>query len=229
MRQPQQQPPPPEKAQEKENKGWRSIIKRLSLFFAFTIVLSGAAYYLSYYQIPEARLQIEHPEEIRGAVVTLKRLKERYFIDFHTMFSPIVRKNLEFPEQITLDYTIRFLKDEMRKDAENKTLWYCIFDTREDKLIGYIEIREFREDDVGQLGCWINEKYWGGGRIQEALKLINKLYFSLRKEEQYIAHVRLWNKRSYHALKKYGLRDKGIFYENGEPSRYILEMRKEYL
>lgn len=203
--------------------------RRLLIFFVFMTLVCAGAYYVSHYVIPEAHVQVEHPDVVRGEIITLKRLKEKYFIDYHTMFSPIVRKDLEFPERITLDYTIRFLKDEMRKDAAGQTLWYCIFDNLDDKLIGYIEIREFREDDVGQLGCWLNEKYWGQGRIQEALKLISRLYFSLRPHDHYIAHVRLWNKRSYKALKKFGLKDKDIFYENGVPSRYILEMKKEYL
>ncbi len=170
---------------------------------------------------------LTRPEEIKGKRITLKRLKEKYFIDYHNMFSATVRKNLEFPDSITLDYTIRYLKEEMRKDRTGAMLMYCIFDNVDNKLIGFLEIREKNDHDPGQFGCGINENYWGGGRFQEAFTLINELYFKLYNETSYIAHVRLWNKRSYAALKKVGFIDVGFFYENGIPTRYILEMRKD--
>src|SRR5438093_1246840 len=77
-------------------------------------------------------------------------------------------------------------------------------------------------------GWWLNEGYWGGGRAQEALNLITKTYFRLKpKETSYIAHVRLWNKRGYQALKKGGFEDVGYFYEEGKAARHILEMKRK--
>lgn len=168
------------------------------------------------------------PEEIKGSVITLRTMKEAYFVDYHNMFSLEVRRNLEYPEEITLDFTISQLRAEMKAHQERRMLLYCIFDNTENKLIGSLEIREKNDRDPGQLGCWINENYWGKGRFQEALDLITKTYFALTNAPDYIAHVRLWNKRSYNALKKYGLKDAGYYYERGEPTRYLLELKRPW-
>jgi RimJ/RimL family protein N-acetyltransferase len=105
---------------------------------------------------------------------------------------------------------------------------YCIFDAKENKLIGTLEIREKNDKDPGQFGCWLNERYRGGGRIQEAIKLITNIYFRLTDVPLFTAHVRLWNKRSYRALLKAGFTDTGKFYyEDGKPTRYLLEFRRK--
>jgi RimJ/RimL family protein N-acetyltransferase len=168
------------------------------------------------------------PEEIKGSIITLRTMKESYFVDYHNMFSLDVRRNLEYPEEISLDFTVSQLRAEMKAHQERRMLLYCIFDNAENKLIGALEIREKNDRDPGQLGCWINEKYWGKGRFQEALDLISKTYFALTNAPDYIAHVRLWNKRSYNALKKYGLKDTGFYYEHGEPTRYILKLKRPW-
>ncbi len=168
------------------------------------------------------------PDEVRGKLVTLKKLRESYFIDVHNMFSRDVRQNIEFPEYIDLDYTIRYFKYQMERDRAGKQLMYCIFDAKENRLIGTLEIREKNDKDPGQFGCWLNERYRGGGRIQEAIKLITNVYFRLTNEQSFTAHVRLWNKRSYRALLKAGFSDTGKFYyEDGKPSRYLLEFRRK--
>lgn len=168
------------------------------------------------------------PQEIKGKIITLRQLREEYYVDYHNAFSNTVRKGLEFPEVITLGYTIKYLQEEQKKAAEGKMLEYCIFDNVDNKLIGNIEIRDKNDDDPGQFGWWINEAYWGGGRAQEALDLITKTYFRLKpKETSYIVHVRLWNKRSYQALKKGGFVDVGYFYEDGKATRHILEMKRK--
>ncbi len=168
------------------------------------------------------------PDEVRGNLVILRKLKESYFIDFHNMFSRDVRQNIEFPEYIDLDYTIRYLKYEMERDRTGKQLLYCIFDAKENRLIGTLEVRAKNDKDPGQFGCWLNERYRGGGRIQEAIQLITNVYFRLTNEPSFTAHVRLWNKRSYRALLRAGFTDTGKFYyEDGKPTRFLLEFRRK--
>lgn len=168
------------------------------------------------------------PEEVKGRIITLRSLKEDYFLDFHNMYSSTVRKALEQTETTTLGHMIDYLHGEMEHDRKGEQLMYCIFDNKDNKLVGSLEIREKNSRDPGQFGCWINEQYWGGGRIQEAIKLITKTYFRLKTHEKsYIAHVRVWNKRSYHALKKAGFQEVGFFYENGKATRYLMEMRRK--
>jgi RimJ/RimL family protein N-acetyltransferase len=176
----------------------------------------------------EQNYLVKAPETLVGSIVTLKLLKEEYYVDYHNVFSETVRKNLEFPEVITLGYTIKYLQEEQRKAEEGIVLLYCIFDNKDNKLIGSIEIRDKNDQDPGQFGWWINEAYWGGGRALEALKLITKTYFKLKpKEKSFIVHVRLWNERSYRALLKGGFEDIGYFYEDGNATRHILEMKRK--
>ena len=168
------------------------------------------------------------PDEVKGKIVTLRLLKEDYYIDYHNMFSVEVRKNLEFPAYITLGYTIAYLQDQQQKVDTGKVLYYCIFDNKENKLIGEVNLREKNDSDPGQFGCWINENYWGGGRFQEAIRLITKTYFRLKPmEKSFIAHVRLWNKRSYFAHKKAGFKEIGFVYEQGKATRYLLEYSRK--
>lgn len=166
------------------------------------------------------------PEEIKGKVITLKRLKEEHFLDFHNMFSGDVRKSYEFPESITLNYTISMLNHDLERERAGNMISYCIFDNKTKKLIGHIAVRDPNPKDWGQFSFWINEKFRGGGRAQEAAKLIAKAYFRLKGVTSFTAHVRLWNQRSYKACKKAGFKDAGFFYENGKPTRYILEMHR---
>lgn len=197
----------------------------LSIILAFAGLCGLGYYYNSTNNTQQDWSPItKAPDIIQGKVVTLKLLKESYFIDFHNMFSQDVRHNFEYPEFITLEWTIRWLKSEMEKSAKGQQLMYCIFNAKEDKLIGALEIREKNDKDPGQFGCWINERFRGGGRIQEAIKLISNIYFRLTNAQEFTAHVRLWNKRSYRALMKAGFTDTKKFYlENGKPTRYLLE------
>ncbi len=214
---------------------WNTIKQHLSqrkiiilLCCAGIVLLGYGTYHVVDSFYADTKPLTKPPLEVKGKVVTLRQLREEYYVPYHTVFSNMVRKNLEFPEYITLGYTIKYLQSELRKSQEGKMLMYCIFDNKDNKLIGSIEVRDKNDYDPGQLGCWLNEAYWGGGRIQEALKLITNTYFRLKpKEKSYIAHVRVWNKRSYKALKKFGLEDVGYFYEDGKATRYILEMRNK--
>jgi RimJ/RimL family protein N-acetyltransferase len=210
---------------------WQTLRARRSLLIIALMSATLALAYGTYYYFivaPQESILTAPPEEVKGKIVTLRALKKEYFIDYHNAFSNLVRQNLEFPEFITLDYSIRYLQDQLSKSQKGNILLYCIFDNKDNKLIGEIEIRERNEDDPGQFGWWINEAYWGGGRAQEALKLITNIYFRLKPQEKsFIAHVRLWNKRGYYSLKKFGFIDVGYFYEGGKASRYILEYRKK--
>lgn len=167
------------------------------------------------------------PQKIQGKIITLGLLEEKYFKDYYDAWSNTVRQALEFPIDINYEYAVKHLNFQMKKVNEGKMLHYCIFDNRENKLIGEIEIREKNETDPGQFGYWINENYWGGGRAQESLKLIINAYFRLHPEtNKFNAHVRLWNERSYHSLKKFGFKDVDFFYEDGKPTRHILEYER---
>jgi RimJ/RimL family protein N-acetyltransferase len=207
--------------------------KKILITVGFLSVISGASYfgYQAYFNKP---IQQEDwsplsvvPEEIKGKIITLRTLKAEYFEDYHKAWSETVRKALEFPLNIGFDYTTAHLQIQMRKAKEGKTLCYMIFDNKDNKLVGELQIREKNESDPGQFSFWINENYWGKGRSQEGLKLITRTYFRLHPGvNSFTAHCRLWNQRSYHAMKKFGFKDAGLFYENGVATRYMLEYRR---
>lgn len=206
----------------------------LTLFVGGLGIAAGYFVFHSKLELPNGttkQLPYTHfaPEIVPGKIVTLKKLREEYFIDFHNMFSTKVRDLFESPKHITLDYTITILSYIMKLNDKGDTLYYCIFDNKDNKLIGAIEVREKNDIDPGQLGCWINENYWGGGRIQEAYKLIAQTYFQLKpKEKSFNAHVRTWNVRSYKALKKFGFIDVGIIKTtDGKGDRHVLELYRE--
>jgi len=168
------------------------------------------------------------PQEIIGSIITLRRLEPKHFRGYHEMFSDAVREAISYPKHITFEFTKSLLLYELRKEAEGKMIYYCIFDNKDQKLIGSIEIKEKNEEDPGQFSVWINENYWGGGRFLEAVDIISTVYFKYVGAEKYDAHVELFNRRSYHALKKYGFKEIGYFYENGEKIRHILELYNPY-
>ncbi len=212
----------------------KSFLKRIhqtrswvfSLLVAGSILIAFGSVII--FQRCDVGLQsIKAPDVLVGKAVTLRQLTEEYFIDYYKIFSPTVRKDLEFPAQITFPWTINYLKHEMSRVAKDEMIQYLIFDNGDKKLIGATEIRELNDYDPGQVGIWINEKYWGGGRALEAIKLISDTYFKVHPEHSsYIAHVRLWNHRSHKLLLKAGFVDEGYFNEHGEPRRYIMRYFK---
>jgi len=208
-----------------QKKSWFRQHRILTLGLLIALLPIGySAYKLGTYVYEQTTTLSAPPEEIVGSKVTLRKLTESNYLDYHNMFSNEVRRALEFPEVITLGYTIQYLRGEQKKANEGSMLMYLIFDNKDKKLIGSLEIRDKNEDDPGQFGIWVNEAYWGGGRSKEAFDLIAKTYFRLKPHEKsFIAHVRLWNQRSYHACKKFGFKEIGYFYEGGKPTRYILE------
>jgi RimJ/RimL family protein N-acetyltransferase len=220
--------PPPE-----EKKSNRSVRSRQAIAITLVLIILASISIIfinrenfSFSGTEQSDLPQTRPNEIKGTLITLKKLKEEYFIDFHNMLSMSVRRDMEYPEHMPLDWTIRLLREEKEKDTANKTMFYCIFENKTNRLIGEIQIRDKTDADRGQMGCWINENYRGQGYIQEAIKLATAVYFRTTDEDHFIAHVRLWNPRSYKALKKAGFVDVGYFNEDNERSRYILEMRK---
>ena len=175
-----------------------------------------------------SRTDIHFPEEIEGKIVTLKRLNEKYFYDYFSMFSAQVRKDLEFPPQITYNYIETYLTTELAKNKKNLLLTYCIFDNEDKKMVGALGIREKNIAIVGQLGMWINEQYWGGGRIQEALYLISKAYFDTRTDrDEFVVHVRPYNKRSISAMEKFGFVKIDDYIEDGKVTRFIYQMTRD--
>ncbi|MFA5074730.1 MAG: GNAT family N-acetyltransferase [Candidatus Babeliales bacterium] len=201
----------------------------LIFLFASILIIFGFYFYKNHYtynnQTEYVLKKIDsRPDEIKGEIVTLKRLRPEYFKSYHEMsFPEIVRKPLYFPKNASFEWTKNYLEEKLQKEAAKQVLLYMIFDNKDNKLIGSISIREKNPKDPGQFSCWINNNYWGGGRIQEATQLIVDEYFKLTNADSFDAHVEMWNLRSYYALKKAGFKLIKTFYPAGQPPRYILE------
>jgi len=161
-------------------------------------------------------------KEIVGKLVTLKALREAYFGEYLKAFSPKVRELLHVGSE---ESEIEYLQNRIAKQKKGETFFYCIFENKENKLIGAIEIRNLKETD-NQLYSWVNENYWGTGIYQEALSLISQAYFSETKESSYNAKVDVSNMRSYYALKKQGFLDSG-FSKGPHGKQYTLILRRK--
>ncbi len=210
---------------------WQSLQRTIKIGIIIVLICSTAGV-ATYYFFSHSNVTPHEgaPGEIKGSVVTLKTLKEEYFAELHNMFSNACRKGLDFPAVTTFGYTIAYLRELERRAKTTKGIHYIIFDNADNKPIGSIEVREYDPEDYGQLGVWVNEKYWGGGRTVEAIKLIGKAYFELYPETQdFIAFARPWNQRSYKALQKAGLVDEGFKYVDGTPLWYQLRMHRKTL
>ena len=157
-----------------------------------------------------------------GAHITLEPLSPTYFDDYLHMLSPTVQALLHIKD---LSSERAYLEQRYRVMLSGKTHFYCIIDTTEQKLIGAIEIRH-DQDSRGQLYNWINERYWGGGRYQEALALATQAYFHETGERIISAHVDISNKRSWHALQKFGFMHAGIV-EGPYGKQYVMLLQKK--
>ncbi len=213
----------------KINSWWQSLNKAMKIcLISLTIAAFGLGTTYYCYYAGQTIASDQAPAEIKGSVITLKALKEEYFADLHHMFSNEVRKGLDFPAVIDFAYSIAYFRHLEHRAHVSKGILYTIFDNVDQAPIGTIEIREYDPEDVGQMGMWINEKYWGGGRTVEAIKLISKAYFNLYpSEKDFIIFARPWNQRSYKALLKAGCVDEGFKYCDGTPIWYQLRKHKE--
>jgi RimJ/RimL family protein N-acetyltransferase len=146
------------------------------------------------------------PPTIAGKQVTLRWLHPSFFLEYHQMFSPTVRDALHLrlaaPFEVTRDFLQKQLDGFTAMD-----LFYCIFDNTDNKLIGAIKIRDPQSEEAaqhGQLGVWMNEKYWGHNRYQEALALATQAYFAHTNAKSIGAFIDETNLRSLRAHIKFG-------------------------
>ena len=201
-------------------------------FFGYYLFFNGSSEHIQVIQKTSVAKKVEskklnYRDEIPGKIITLKKMTLDCVQDYYDMFSPMVRQGLEFPEKINFSYVAYYVDSLVRKQNQNKLIAYNIWDNKDNKMIGSIQVREKNNYDPGQLGMWMNEKYWGGGRIQEALLLISQEYFRVRKEaNEYIAHARLWNDRSWGSLKKFGFKKIADYIEDGEITRHVYEITR---
>lgn len=213
-------------------KNMNKKILKIILYISLAAGIGTATYI--YFPSQKSRLSNQHlqvtkadnrPDEIKGDIVTLRLLNPKHYQAYFKMVDdPLVLKPLYFPKNITFSWIKEYLDENLELQTEGLTFIYVIFDNKDDKLIGSIEIREPNPSDPGQFGCWLNPAYWGGGRLQEAFQLISKEYFKLfPKKEKFNAHVEMWNLRSYFSLKKCGFKLTDTLHFKRQPSRYLLE------
>jgi hypothetical protein len=129
------------------------------------------------------------PEEICGETITLKLLKREFFEDLHKVF--VDEEVVGNFENWTLSKTVAHFSLELKKVAEGKVLHYCIFDNKDKKFIGAIDIRIEKATCLEQFGIWVDKNYLNGNRIPETMDLIAKIYFALKvkidtRERKYI-------------------------------------------
>lgn len=141
--------------------------------------------------------------DLMGSLVVLRPLNPTYFEEYRALFSPLVAQILHAG---SVESEMEYVRDRYEKMQQGIGIFYLIFNQAENKLMGAIAVREHER---GQLYSWLNEQYWGGGRYQEALKLVTDYYFAQTGMPVITAQVDMTNPRSYAALKKFGFTDTG--------------------
>jgi RimJ/RimL family protein N-acetyltransferase len=145
------------------------------------------------------------PKELQGELVTLRVLHASFIDAYMQAFSPLVQKQLHCTTPLSeLSYISSLVSNQLLP-----SLFYCMFDSSRDALIGAIHIRN-REQTHNQLYSWMHENYWGSGIFQQALLLCANAYFQSTTQAYFHAHVDVENKRSYHALRKCGFAPIGV-------------------
>ena len=142
-------------------------------------------------------------ESLVGTKVTLKPLHESFFDEYHRMFSPTVRAMLHLTQTAPIEETRKFLSGWLKTTKVDEKFFFCIFDNQDQCLIGALEIRE-PDCPNGQMGAWLNENYWGGGRYQEALGLALNWYSAYTGRTTVGCMIDVRNARSLRAHQKYG-------------------------
>lgn len=150
---------------------------------------------------------------IEGKLVTLQSLKEEFFEEYHHMFSSTVRQAIGLSPVGELQDTVVFLTAAM-SDPQH-LMFYCVFDNKTNTLIGSVVVR-CQGHQNGQLGAWLNEKFWGEGRYQDALFLVLKEYFKSETNDSISALIEISNKRSLRAHQKMGFVVVGDDHVNGK-------------
>lgn len=164
------------------------------------------------------------PQEIKGKLVTLKVLTADHIPAYHAMFSLKVREGLSFPMDLNdTDFTKSYVEYQLYRQKIGEMIIYAIFDNKDQCLIGTVEMRAFWRRDPGQFGCWLNEKYWGGGRLMEAIDLFINTYFEVMDVPVVSAYVEPFNQRSFAAMKKAGFEFVGFSERKGKLEYYALE------
>lgn len=143
-------------------------------------------------------------EQLCGIHIVLRPLMYAYIPEYLTAFTHEVRTALHVPD---IDAEQNYLHNRLSLMQNGKTFFYCIFNQLQ-RLIGAIEIRG--QEHPGQLYTWLHPDHWGKNYFQEALQLVQHIYFQHTHAPYFTARVDIDNKRSYKALKKAGFADYAI-------------------
>jgi RimJ/RimL family protein N-acetyltransferase len=156
---------------------------------------------------------------VYGQNIVLEPLSAQLVQEYLAMFSPTVRSFLHVTD-------LSCEKNYLYECMNQKSLFYCIFNKTDSKLIGALEIRA--PGSRGQLYGWLHETYWGNGWYQEAVRLATQVYFRQTTHMYIIAHVDVANVRSYHALRKAGFAPYG-FLQGPYGKQHQLLLRNEWI
>ncbi len=103
-------------------------------------------------------------------------------------------------------YTIRDAKKWVKfsnKKLNKKTIFAIIIDNKAVGCIAF-ELGKGIYEKSATIGYWLGEKYWGGGIITSALKIVTDYAFDKFNIERIEAKVFEWNPASVRVLEKAG-------------------------
>lgn len=149
--------------------------------------------------------------------ICIERLSDTHITAYMNAFTEVVRVPLRVS---SIESEKIYLQERM---AQKTPFFFVVILKKTKQLIGAIEIRDVSHRS--QLYCWLNEKWWGSGAFQKAMKLVSNHYFSKTKEVAISARVDYSNERSKRALEKAGFVVEGIA-SGPREKQYCMRLKK---
>lgn len=158
-----------------------------------------------------------------GKRCRLELLAPEHFDKYAEAFSQRVKNYLDLPPSTGTKTVTEWLKLELAKQYYGRQLTYVVI-SPQNEIAGSLSISKVPLPDYGQIFGWLNEKHWGSGMTQEALKLGLTEYFRVTKDHESNAYIRPFNVRCYLALKKIGFVTAGRSTSPATRGSYILKI-----
>lgn len=87
---------------------------------------------------------------------------------------------------------------------------FAIEQKETNKMIGTIDLRIIKEDQIAELGYTLNKEFWGKGYMNEAATALLKLAFETLKLEKVFAMHDLKNPASANVMTRLGMQREGV-------------------
>ncbi len=130
---------------------------------------------------------------------------------------PEVTKYLAFPTHKSVADATSFLRDTQRRYRKGEPAPWAIVRASDGQLMGSIGLLNYAPNgERVEAGYALHRPYWGQGYGTEAFNAVIRFAFQKLKVNRVQAICAVENARSYHVMKKCGLRFEGVMRQYGK-------------